>query len=95
MGPFQIKKKMSSIAYELGLLASWSVHPMLHNSLLKPWRESEWSGPVDTCVADLEVSQELVYQVERILKWWKVPGGHRGEKEVLVTWTSYPLDEAQ
>ena len=62
---------------------------------MKPWRESEWSYPVDTPVADLEVSQEPVYQVERILKWRKVAGGRRGEKEVLVTWTGYPLEEAQ
>ena len=33
--------------------------------------------------------------MERILKWRKVPGGRRGEKEVLVTWTGYPLEEAQ
>ena len=33
--------------------------------------------------------------MERILKWRKVPGGRHGEKEVLVTWTGYPLDEAQ
>ena len=62
---------------------------------MKPWWESEWSCPVDTPVADLEVSQELVYQVERILKWRKVLGGRCGEKEVLVTWTGYPLEEAQ
>ena len=95
VGPFQIKKRISSIAYELELPASWSVHPVFHSSLLKPWRESEWSCPVDTPVADLEVSQEPVYQVERILKWRKVSGGCRGEKEVLVTWTGYPLEEAQ
>ena len=33
--------------------------------------------------------------MERILKWRKVPGGRRGEKEVLATWTGYLLDEAQ
>ena len=65
------------------------------SQFLKSWRESEWSCPVDTPVADLEVSQEPVYQVERILKLRKVPGGRRGEKEVLVTWTDYPLEEAQ
>ena len=47
-----------------------------------------------TC-SDLEVSQEPVYQVERILKWRKVPRGRHGEKEVLVTWTGYPLEETQ
>ena len=46
-------------------------------------------------VVGLEVSQELVYQVERILKWRKDQGGRRGEKEVLITWTGYPSEEAQ
>ena len=33
--------------------------------------------------------------MEKILKRRKVPRGRRGEKEVLVTWIGYPLDEAQ
>ena len=95
MGPFQIKRKISKVAYELDLPVSWSIHPIFHNSLLKPWWEAEWSCLVDTPIADLEVSQEPVYQVERILKWWKAPGGYCGEKEVLVTRTRYPLEEAR
>ena len=51
--------------------------------------------PVDTLVADLEVSQEPVYQVERILKWQKAQGSRRGKKQVLVTGTGDPLEEAQ
>ena len=39
VGPFQIKRKISGVAYELDLLASWSVHPVFHSSLLKPWWE--------------------------------------------------------
>ena len=95
MGPFQIKSKISGVAYELDLPASWSVHPVFHSSLLKPWRESKWRCPINTLVAELEISQALVYQVEGILKWRKAQGGHRGEKEVPVIWTGYPLEEAQ
>ena len=29
------------------------------------------------------------------MKWRKVPGGRRGEKEVLVTWIGYSLEEAK
>ena len=82
---FQIKRKISSVAYELDLPSSWLVHPVFHNSLLKPLRESKWSCLVDTIVEDLEVSQELVYQVERILKWQKAREGRHGQKEVLLT----------
>ena len=95
VAPFQIKRKIVSVVCELDLLASWLVHPIFHSSLLKPWEESEWRCLIDTPIADLEVCQELVYQVERILKWRKGQGGRHGEQEVLVTWTGYPLKEAQ
>ena len=95
MGPFQIKREISSVTYELDLPTSWSVHPVFHSSLLKPWRVSEWSCSVDTPVVDLKVSEEPVYYVERKLKWRKAQGGCRGEKEVLVTWIGCPLEEAQ
>ena len=36
VGAFQIKRKISGVAYELDLLASWSVHPVFHSSLSKP-----------------------------------------------------------
>ena len=71
------------------------MHPVFHISLLKPWRESEWSCPVDEQELDVELEPEPVYTVERILKWRRVKVGRRLTCEFLVIWQGYPLDEAQ
>ena len=71
------------------------MHPVFHISLLKPWRESEWSCPVEEQELDVELEPEPVYTVERILKWRRVKVGRRLTREFLVIWQGYPLDEAQ
>ena len=43
----------------------------------------------------VDMDLEPVYEVDRILKWQKVKKGRRTTREFLVTWTGYPLDEAQ
>ena len=47
VGPFKIVQKISNVAYRLQLPEDWTMHPVFHISLLKPWRESDWSCPVD------------------------------------------------
>ena len=85
---------MSRAAYELKLPDAWSIHPVFHVSLLKPWRESTWSSPVDLQPADIEPETRQTYTVERILRWRKVQMGRRRVWEFLVTWHGYPLEEA-
>ena len=94
MGPFQVKRKLSRAAYELSLPEKWSIHPIFHVSLLKPWRTSIWSSPVDLQPTDIEPVKEPVYEVEKILRWRKVQKGRKTIREFLVTWTGYPLEEA-
>ena len=71
------------------------MHPVFHISLLKPWRESDWSCPVEEQDLDVELEPEPVYTVERILKWRRVKAGRRLTREFLVIWQGYLLDEAQ
>ena len=94
VGPFVIKKKISRAAYELQLPTHWAIHPDFHVSLLKPWRQSMWSSPVDLQPEDIEPTREPVYEVEKILRWRKVQKGRKTVREFLVTWTNYPLEEA-
>ena len=47
VGPFEIIQKVSSAAYKLKLPENWSMHPVFHISLLKSWRETQWSCPVE------------------------------------------------
>ena len=94
VGPFQIIQKISRAAYKLKLPDAWSMHPIFHISLLKPWRESTWSCPVDLQPEDIELPAKPTYEVERILRWRRVQIGRRKIREFLVTWHGYPLEEA-
>ena len=94
MGPFEIVKKISRAAYELRLPDSWSMHPVFHISLLKPWRASEWSSPVELQPDDIKTAAKPTYVVEKILRWRKVQIGRKKTREFLVTWHDYPLEEA-
>ena len=95
VGLFRIIRRISRAAFELQLPDSWSIHPVFHTSLLKPWRESAWSCPADAPELDVELAAEPVYTVERILRWRRVQQGRQRFREFLVTWSGYPLEEAQ
>ena len=81
MGPFEIIRKISKAAYELKLPDTWSIHPVFHISLLKPWRESTWSSPVDLQPDDIEPQPKPTYEVERILRWRRVQIGRKRTRE--------------
>ena len=95
VGPFKIVQKISNVAYRLQLPEDWTMHPVFHISLLKPWRESDWSCPVDEPELDVNLEPQPRYEIDHILKWRKVKVGRRTTREFLVTWHGYPLDEAQ
>ena len=47
VGPFKVIQKINRAAYPLQLPDDWSMHPVFHVSLLKPWRASHWGCPVE------------------------------------------------
>ena len=44
LGPFEIVKRVSSLAYELKLPSNMHCHPVFHVSLLEPYYENEFNG---------------------------------------------------
>ena len=71
------------------------MHPVFHISLLKSWRETQWSCPVEEREPEVELTTGPMYEVDRILKWRKVKVGRRRTREFLITWKDVALDEAE
>ena len=44
LGPFEIVRKVSSLAYELKLPSNMRCHPVFHVSLLEPYYENEFAN---------------------------------------------------
>ena len=93
VGPFAVLDKVSPVAYKLELPTSWKIHDVFHTSLLREWKQGQWSQDLQPEALELEDTDTL-YVVEKLLRWrWIGQGRHR-QKEFLVVWEGYPLSEA-
>jgi hypothetical protein len=80
LGPFEVKKPISTNNYELKLPDTMKIHPVFHISLLEP--APEGSKPAEHVVAE----EHGIYEAERIL------GMKQENKQTmyLVKWKNYP-----
>ena len=68
------------------------IHPVFHNSLLKPYKETREHGPnFKRPPPEIVAGEEGHYEIERILK--DRPTRNRKSTEYLVKWKDYPEAE--
>lgn len=86
IGPFQIKREINPVAFELSLPDSYRIHPVFHVSLLKPAIPDPFPGRVEPPPPPVTVGEETEYEVESVLDCRK-----RGRQtQCLIKWKGYP-----
>lgn len=96
IGPFLIKRVISSVAYELELPSAYSrIHPVFHVSKLRRYRDGSDTfptrpNPIDRPLPVLIDDNEEAWEVERIVdkRTRRVRG--RNITEYCVLWKGYP-----
>jgi hypothetical protein len=86
VGPFLVKRKVGSAAYELSLPSHWRIHPTFHESLLTLAVPSD-DHP--SCPEPIEVDDQQEYEVDFIQAKRKRGRG----VQYLVRWKDYPPEE--
>jgi len=90
-GPFKVLWA-SPTNCKLELLAQMRIHPVFHNSLLKPYKETTAHGPNFTCPPpEIVGGEEGHYEIERILT--SRPTRNQKSTQYLVKWKGYPDSE--
>jgi hypothetical protein len=86
-GPFWITWVLLPVAYEIGLLAQWNIHPVFHASLLTTYRETLEHGPNYTQLPPELIGAEEEYEVEAIQSH-RHHGCHQ-KLQYLIKWRGY------
>ena len=85
LGPFKIKRQVSTVNYELELPDGMRIHPVFHVSLLEP---ASPDAKTETQL-ETETDPDQEYEVEEILDQRWV----RNQQEYLVKWKGYSQEE--
>ena len=86
-GPFEIKRQTSPVTFELKLPQASNIHPIMHVSLLKPYKsiKGHKAPPLP------KENDKDEYEIESILAHRKTKGGKR---KYLVKWKGYTFEES-
>ena len=88
LGPFKVTTAFA-VTSRLELPPSWRIHPVFHNSLLRPYKETPAHGPNYTKPPPEIVEGETDhYEIETIVKSRLSP--NRRGIQYLVKWKGYP-----
>lgn len=91
-GPYQIKRKIGAVAYELELLSSTKIHPVFHISQLKKRVGNHVVPSIDppVCNADgLPLIEPVAILDRRMIK-----KGNKSVAQILVQWANLLPEEA-
>ena len=86
VGPYQIKKQVSPVAYELELPVNWRIYPVFHVSLLKRYKTSDIFNNRQEPPEPVLVEDHVEYEVKKVLDKRK----RYNRTEYLVKWQGYP-----
>jgi len=88
IGPFPITQVVGNAAVRLQLPHTYRIHPVFHVSLLKPYRQSEYTA---TPPPPLEADEEgiPVYEVEDIINHKPIKDGRHHTWQFLAKWKGY------
>src|SRR5579863_2857962 len=87
-GPFKVIWA-SATNCKLKLPPQMKIHPVFHNSLLKPYKETKEHGPNFACpLPEIVVGEEGHYEIKKILK--VCPTRNRKSVQYLIYWKGYP-----
>ena len=90
-GPFKVIWA-SPTNCKLELPSHMRIHPVFHNSLLKPYKETSAHGPNFECPSpEIVGGEEGHYEIELILA--SRPTRNRKSTQYLVKWKGYPASE--
>ena len=89
-GPFQIKRVLGKLVYELEIPGKWRIHPVFHATLLLPYKENSVHGPNTIRPPPEEIEGEEEYEVESIQKHKK---GTDRKWLYFVKWKGYSVSE--
>jgi len=96
-GPFVVKRKVGSRAYEVELPERWEIHPVFHVSLLEPYREDPVGRPQKIIPTPDIVDNEPSYVVAEVVdsRWYGNPKTKFPPRFVqyMVGWEGYGPEE--
>jgi Chromo (CHRromatin Organisation MOdifier) domain len=85
LGPYDVVERTGNLTYRLLLPPSMRQHPVFHVDRLSPWHGNEVNGHTPPPPEPIQVTDELEYEVERILDSRK----YRNQYQYLVKWKGY------
>ena len=90
-GPFKILSSTPTNS-RLSLPKTWRIHPVFHNSLLTPYKETREHGPNFTNPPpEIVEMEDEHYEVEEVLD--SRPSANRKGVQYLIHWKGYPHSE--